>query len=53
MKIHYHKTLEDIIDKDYNYFQNVFEEYCTDIGDYHSLYVQTDTLLLVDVFEKF
>ena len=31
----------------------MFEEYCTDIGDYHDLYVQCDTLLLADVFEKF
>ena len=23
------------------------------MGDYHDLYVQTDTLLLADVFEKF
>ena len=53
MKIHYHKTLEDIIDMDYNHVQKVFQEYCTDIGDYHGLYVQTDILLLVDVFEKF
>ena len=31
----------------------MFEEFCTDIGDYHDLYVQCDTLLLADVFEKF
>ena len=31
----------------------MFQEYCTDIGDYHDLYVQTDTFLLADVFEKF
>ena len=31
----------------------MFQEYCTDIGDYHDFYVQTDTLLLADVFEKF
>ena len=30
----------------------MFNEYCTDIGDYRDLYVQTDTLLLADVFEK-
>ena len=46
-------TLENITDKDYNHAQKVFEEYCTDMGDYHDLYVQTDTLLLADVFEKF
>ena len=46
-------TLEDITDKDDNHDQKVIEEYCADIGDYHDLYVQTDTLLLADVFEKF
>ena len=46
-------TLEDISDKDYKHAQKVFKEYCIDMGDYHDLYVQTDTLLLADVFEKF
>ena len=32
-------TLEDITDKDYLHAQKVFEEYCTDMGDYHDLYV--------------
>ena len=45
--------LEDISDKDYEHAQKVFKEYCTDMGDYHDLYVQTDTLLLAAVFEKF
>ena len=31
----------------------MFKEYCTDRGDYHDLHVQTDTLLLADVSEKF
>ena len=35
-------TLEDISDKDYSHAQKVFEEFCTDIGDYHDLYVQCD-----------
>ena len=38
--------LEDISDKDYAHAQKV-------LGYYHDLYVQTDTLLLADVFEKF
>ena len=46
-------TLEDISDKDYLHAQKVFEECCTDIDGYHDLYVQTDTLLFADVFEKF
>ena len=32
-------TLEDISDKDYNHAQKLFEEFCTDMGDYHDLYV--------------
>ena len=43
-------TLEDISDKDYEHAQKVFKEYYTDMGD---LQVQTDTLLLADIFEKF
>ena len=31
----------------------MFKEYCKDMRDYYDLYVQTDTLLLADVFEKF
>ena len=31
----------------------MFEEFYTDMGDYHDLHVQCDTLLLADVFEKF
>ena len=46
-------NLEDIADKDYSHAQKVFEEFCTDISDYHDSYVQCDTLLLADVFEKF
>ena len=46
-------NLEDINDNHYNHAQKVFEEFCADVGDYHDLYVQCDTLLLADVFEKF
>ena len=47
-------TLEDINnDKEQNHAQKVLEEYCTDMGDYHDLHVQTDTLLLADAFETF
>ena len=46
-------TLEDIIDKDYPHTQKVLNEYCTDMGDYHDLYAQTDTYLLADIFENF
>ena len=46
-------TLEDISDKGYEHSQKVFREFCTDMGDYHDLYVQTDPLMLTDNFEKF
>ena len=45
--------LEDITDKNYEHAQKVFTEYCKDMGDYHDLYVQTDALLLANVFENF
>ena len=46
-------TLEDISDKDFEHTQKVFKEYFTNMGDYHDLHVQTDTLSLANVFEKF
>ena len=46
-------NLEGITDEDYSHAQKLFEEFCTDISDYRDLYVQCDTLLLADVFEKF
>ena len=46
--------LEDITDKDYTHAQKVFKELkLKSLGDYHDLYVQSDTLLLADVFENF
>ena len=46
--------LKDITDKDYAHAQKVFEEFgLKNLGDYHGLYVQSDTLLLADVFENF
>ena len=47
-------NLEDITDKDYNHAQNVWEVFgIRNLGEFHDLYVQCDTLLLADVFEKF
>ena len=47
-------NLEDISDKDYSHVQKVWDVFeIKSLGEYHDLYVQTDTLLLVDVFEKF
>ena len=45
---------EDITDKDYTHAQQVFKELkLKNIEYYHDLYVQSGTLLLADVFEKF
>ena len=47
-------NLEDITDKDYAHAQKVFEEFkLKNLGNYYDLYVQSDTLLLADVFENF
>ena len=47
-------NLEDISDKDYLHAQKVWDAFeIRNLGEYHDLYVQTDTLLLADVFEKF
>ena len=46
--------LEDITDKDYGHAQKVFEEIkLKNLGNYHDLYLQSDTLLLADVFGNF
>ena len=45
---------EDITDKDYAHAQKVFGELkLKNLSDYHDLYVESDTLLLADVFENF
>ena len=46
--------MEDISDVDYRHGKTVFEYLINKtLCDYHDLYVQTDTLLLADVFENF
>ena len=46
--------LKDITDKNYTHAQKKFGEFKLKIlGDCHSFYVQSDTLLLADVFENF
>ena len=49
-KVFYSKLyLEDITDEDYILTQKVFEEFkLKNLGEYHDLYVQSDTLLLAD-----
>ena len=47
-------NMEDINDIDYRHANNVFKRFeLENIGQYHDLYVQSDTLLLADVFENF
>ena len=46
--------MEDITDIDYTRAKRVFKELeMNNLGDYHDLYVQSDTLLLADIFENF
>ena len=46
--------LEDITNEDYTHVQKIFEELkLKNLGNYHDFYVQSDTLLLADVLEKF
>ena len=52
-------NIEDITDVDYRHAKRVFNEVVPknlsnkNLSDYHDLYVQSDTLLLADVFENF
>ena len=46
--------MENIDDIDYGHGNNVFKRFkLKSLGEYHNLYVQSDTLLLTDVFENF
>ena len=47
-------NIENVTDTDYKHAKRVFGEFkMNNLGDYHDLYVQSDTLLLADVFENF
>ena len=47
-------NLEGISDEDYAHAQKVWEVFeINNRGEYHDLYVQSDALLLADVFENF
>ena len=46
--------MEDISDMDYKHANNVFKKFdIKNLGEYHDLYVRSDTLFLADVFENF
>ena len=47
-------NLESITNEDYVHAQKVWEVFkIKSLAEYHDLYVQSDTLLVVDVFENF
>ena len=46
--------MENITDVDYRHAKKVFRKFNNkNLGDYHDLYVKSDTLLLADAFENF
>ena len=62
MKQHYFKkekfysnlNMEDIADADYMYAKRVCKDFeIKHLGEYHDLYLKSDTLLLPDAFENF
>ena len=47
-------NMKNIDDIDYSHGNNVFKKFkLKNLGEYHNLYVQSNTLLLADVFENF
>ena len=46
--------MEDVTDADYAHAKRVRKDFeIRNLGEYHDLYVQSNTLLLNDVFENF
>ena len=46
--------MEDISDTDYTYAKRVCKDFETKhLGEYHDSYVQSDTLVLADIFNSF
>ena len=53
-KFYSNLNMEDISDNDYRHANNVFKVFkFENLGNYYDLYVQSDTLLLADVFNNF
>ena len=49
-----HLNMEDVTDEDYAHAKRVSKDFeIKNLGEYHDLYIQSNTLLLVDVFENF
>ena len=48
-----HLNMEDITDGDYAHTQRVCKDFeIKNLGEYHDFYVQSDIILLADVFEN-
>ena len=46
--------MEDITDKDYTQAKSICKDFqIKNVGEYHDSYLQSDTLLLTDVFKNF
>ena len=46
--------MEDITDADYRHAKGVFKNFNNEkLGEYRDLYIQSETLLVSDVFENF
>ena len=49
-----HLNVEDVTDADYAHEKRVCKDFeIRNLGEYHDLYDQSDTLLLADVFDNF
>lgn len=46
-------TSSTVSKDDWSYGKQIFKDYCNNLGEYHDLYLLTDTLLLACVFENF
>ena len=44
---------EGITNRDHEHARNVWKTHMQKMGEYHNLYVQSDTLMLADIFESF
>ena len=48
-------NMENITDADYTHARRVCKDFeiCKNLDEYHDLYVESDTLLLADIFNNF
>ena len=49
-----HLNMENVTDANFTHAERVFRDFkIKNIGEYHDLYVQSNTLLVADLFENF